>query len=79
MTGSLRVNHHDRMKSQASRGNLPPPLRHTAASAQWLIAPGEDRAAWKGPVKCRSSKGTEARGARPAGCRGGIVLGRRGR
>jgi len=32
MTGSPRINHHDEMGPKASGRNLPPLLRHTAAS-----------------------------------------------
>jgi len=38
MTGSPRVNHHDEVGPQASRGNLPLLLGHPAASVMWLNA-----------------------------------------
>jgi len=63
MTGGPRVNHHDEMGPQASRGNLTPLLGQTAASVQRLNARGEDRGAWKGPVDGCSSKEKEANGA----------------
>jgi len=63
MTGSPRVDHHDEVGPQTSRGNLPLLVGHPAASVIWLNAHGEDRAAGKGPVDGRSCKEKEAKGA----------------